>query len=84
MFFEASSEKRPPPLSLPSLSSSSQAAEQLYLIRSTVDAVLNTVLPEGNFPSTPVSADDRCVRVERRGAAFVPGRGGGAVPAKRN
>ncbi|CAM9962804.1 unnamed protein product [Pylaiella littoralis] len=49
-----------------------QAAEQLYLIRSTVDAVSNTVLPEGNFPSTPVSADDRLVQWCHGASGVIP------------
>ncbi|CAM9171718.1 unnamed protein product [Ectocarpus sp. 12 AP-2014] len=49
-----------------------QAAEQLYLIRSTVDAVLNTVLPEGNFPSRPVSADDRLVQWCHGSPGIIP------------
>ncbi|CAN0363875.1 unnamed protein product [Ectocarpus sp. 12 AP-2014] len=49
-----------------------QAAEQLYLIRSTVDAILNTVLPEGNFPSRPVSADDRLVQWCHGSPGIIP------------
>lgn len=49
------------PLRIPSYATACvfQAAEQLYMIRSTVDALLGTVLPQGNFPSRPGSADDR-------------------------
>lgn len=77
----------PPPLTLirrcrpsvtPTLLRSTQAAEQLCLIRSTVDAVLNTVLPEGNFPSTPASADDRCLPCLCSRSRWG-GAGGGAV-----